>query len=456
MNFLFFLFLSSTLISQSFMDAVSVIVLILSLKEIFKKNIKSIRLPTLFFPYFWEVFFGLWLVVVVIGLKDSSQFFKNFSEWKWILNLYSLFWFLQKIDWLLPITTTSSSTTTISTSAREESSFLLNGLSEQMEKWRPLWIVLLLCFFYGFIGLIFDFDLFKQEPLTHGRRFGGPFDDPMNFAHIYGMYTGLLSAFVLYSIPKKQNFSESLQLLKSFYRPFQNHKLSTSSLLLAAWFLTSFSILLSLTRGAWIGVSVGFLVIAFIYSKKIGGTLLGALSFIFTLMILAWSSFRERVLQAFHPSQNYDSERVNLWRSNWEMFKDHFYFGVGHGDYKNFLPGYFEKLGIPADHFQSHAHNQYLQALSNTGIFGFSFYMLFIGGMLFLTIKYYQKTKNLLFLASLAAQISFHLGAFTECNFERSKVRLVYLFFCALSLTLITKFEKNTNSFNANNLKENT
>lgn len=438
------------------MDAVSVIILILSLKEIFQKNIKSLKLPTLFFPFFWELFFLLWLVVVGIGLKDSTQFLKNFSEWKWILNLYSLFWFLQKVDWLLPANSIKTlDSTSLSLAASEQNSTAQQSwLKAQMEKWRPLWIVLLVCFFYGFIGLVFDFDLFKQEPLTHGRRFGGPFDDPMNFAHIYGMYTGLLSAFVLYSIPRGQNFSESLQSLKSFYRPFENHKLSTSSLLLATWFLTSFSILLSLTRGAWIGVSVGFLIIAFIYSKKIGGTLLGALSFIFTLMLLAWSSFRERVLQAFHPSQNYDSERINLWRSNWEMFKDHFYFGVGHGDYKNFLPSYFEKLGIPADHFQSHAHNQYLQALSNTGIIGFGFYMLFIGGILFLTIKYYQKTKNLLFLASLAAQVSFHLGAFTECNFERSKVRLVYLFFCALCLTLIAKFEKNNSSYHFK--KENT
>lgn len=424
MNFLFFLFLSSTLISQSFMDAVSVIVLLVSLKDIFQKNIKSLKLPRLFFPYFWEVFFLLWLTVVAIGLKDSTSFMRNFLEWKWILNLYSLFWFMQKIEWLKPLPEPA--------------------IQNQIEKWQPLWVVLLVCFFYGFIGLIFNFDLFKQAPLTHGRRFGGPFDDPMNFAHIYGMYTGLLSSFVIFTIPLPLSFTNSLQALKSFYRPFQNQKISTSSLLLTAWVLTSLSILLSLTRGAWIGVTFAFLLVAFIYSRKIGGFLLGALSLIFVLMISTWSSFRERVLQAFNPSQNYDSERINLWRSNWEMFKDHFYFGVGHGDYKNFLPTYFEKLGIPADHFQSHAHNQYLQALSNTGFIGFSFYMLFISGIIYLTIKYYRKTQNPLFLASLAAQISFHLGAFTECNFERSKVRLVYLFFCALSLTLIAKWENKT------------
>jgi O-antigen ligase len=325
-----------------------------------------------------------------------------------------------------------------------------------MEPWRPLIIVLLVCFIYGFIGFVLNFDLFKQEALAHGRRFGGPFDDPMNFAHIYGMYTGLLSALVLFSLPLAKSFESSFKDLKAFYTPYQQGKISTSSLLLSAWILTSVSILLSLTRGAWIGVSVAFLIIAFIYSRKIGAALLTILSFIFVSMLLVWTSFRERVLQAFHPSENYDSERVNLWRSNWEMFKDHFYFGVGHGDYKNFLPDYFQKLGIPADHFQSHAHNQYLQALSNTGIFGFLCYMLFIIGILYLTVKYFQKTKNQLFLASLAAQISFHLGAFTECNFERSKVRLVYLFFCALSLTLIAKFEDNKNSRNSDNLKENT
>lgn len=426
------------------MDAVSVIIVLTTLIQIFNKRIPLIRLPKLGFNYFWEFFFLVWLGIIAIGLKDSPQFLKNFSEWKWILNLYSIYWFLQGLDWL--------TNQALKLNKHEQLSFL----KKLIYNFNPLSIVLLVCFIYGTIGFIFNFDLFKQEALAHGRRFGGPFDDPMNFAHIYGMYCGLLGAFFISAINPETNHTikSSLESIKNFFTPFIAKLKSGESILLTVWLLTLVSILLSLTRGAWIGVSVSFLVIAFIYNRKIGTLLFSILLAFFIFLMSAWTSFRERVLQAFNPNDNYDSERLVLWKSNWAMFTDHPWLGVGHGDYKSFLPYYFEKLNFPADHFQSHAHNQYLQALSNTGFLGFTFYMFFICSLLYMTYSYYRKTQNPLLLGSLAAQLSFHLGAFTECNFERSKVRLVYLFFAALALSIISKYNIN-NTLSSKNKKEN-
>lgn len=415
------------------MDFFSVIVLLVSLWEVRKKQIPWVRLPAVCnnnWPYFWEFFFFFWLVVIAIGLRDSSSFLVLFSEWKWILNLYSLYWFIQKIEW---IHSTSSPLTTTS-------------LKNLIRQFQPFFITLCICFVYGAIGYVFNFDLFKQEPLTHGRRFGGPFDDPMNFAHIYGMYCGLLAAFFL-SSTKSMEF-------KSFYLPFWKKLKSGEILFFLTWILISLSVLLSLTRGAWIGVTMAFILISFLTHRKVGMFVLGGVSFLFVSLMIFWSSFRERFFQAFHPSENYDSERLVLWKTNWAMFLDHPWFGVGHGDYKNFLPEYFQQLGVPSDHFQSHAHNQYLQALSNTGIIGFLFYLFFIIAVLVLTLKFYQKTQNPLFLGSLAAQVSFHLGAFTECNFERSKVRLVYLFFVALTFSLISKYNLSLKAFLKSQTKE--
>jgi len=287
--------------------------------------------------------------------------------------------------------------------------------------WQPLYWVLIACFIYGAISYATGIDLFKQQPLTHGRRFAGPFDDPMNFAHIYGMYGAFLVPFVL----------EAISEWKHKYKKTKSQILSV-----IAFTVTALSVALTLTRGAWMGLSAAIIVMLFIYRKKFG-VLITAAGLVAALLLYGTSTtFKTRVDQALNPSQSYDSERYNLWRTNWEIFTDYPVFGIGHGDYKDYLPSYFAKLGIAEDHFQSHAHNQYLQFLSNTGLVGFAFYMTFIFGLLFLTYQNYRKHRDPLFLGSLGAQIAFHVGSLTECNFERAKVRLVYLFFCALSLSI--------------------
>ncbi len=397
MTALLFVFLSATLISQSFMDAMSVVIILYMLTMRFTKQ-------TLFSPLLSSksglkelAFFGLWLAVIVIGLRASPHILKNLSEWKWILNLTFMFWFLNHY-----LTKRGTPSMTLSF-------------------WQPLYWVLIACFMYGAISLGLGIDLFKQTPLTHGQRFAGPFDDPMNFAHIYGMYAAFLVPFVLEAVSEWKH---------------GNQKTKSQKLVLIAFTVTAISVALTLTRGAWAGLSAAIVVMLFIYRKRLGLAIAGAGIVTALLLYVGSATFKNRVDQALNPSQSYDSERYNLWRTNLEIFKDYPAFGIGHGDYMAYLPTYFAKLGIPADHFQSHAHNQYLQFLSNTGITGFLFYMIFISGLLLFTFKQYRKHRDPIFLGSIGAQVAFHVGSLTECNFERAKVRLVFLFFCALALSV--------------------
>tara|TARA_B110001454_G_C12723226_1_gene435943 strand:- start:32 stop:1258 length:1227 start_codon:yes stop_codon:yes gene_type:complete len=397
MTGLLFVFLSATLISQSFMDAMSVVIILYTLTMRFTKQTRFDSLLASNSGIKEVFFFGLWLASIAIGLRTSPHLLKNLSEWKWILNLLFMYWFLNHY-----LTKRGTPSMTLSF-------------------WQPLYWVLLACFLYGAVGLATGIDLFKQTPLTHGARFAGPFDDPMNFAHIYGMYAAFLVPFVIEALSEWKN---------------GNKRTKPQVLLVAAFALTTVSVALTLTRGAWAGLSGAIIIMVFIYRKRWGVAIAGATVISALILYAGSSTFKTRIDQALNPSQSYDSERYNLWRTNLEIFKDYPVFGIGHGDYLAYLPSYFEKLGIPANHFQSHAHNQYLQALSNTGLVGFLFYMIFILGLLAFTFKQYRKHRDPIFLGSFGAQIAFHIGSLTECNFERAKVRLVYLFFCALALSI--------------------
>ncbi len=366
-------------------------------------------------------FFALWLALVIVGLRESPRALELISEWKWILNLYFMYWFLNFYF------ENRAKTIMKSTQSISKAKTSANGLPDTTF-WQPLHWILLACFAYGAIGYVTGTDLFKQTPLTHGKRFAGPFDDPMNFAHIYGMYFVFLAPYLL-------------DKLSSFKTIFQDRNRLG---LLATLVTTGLSVYLTLTRGAWMGVFMGLVIMFFILSWRWGMGLIAAGLAAGLILYTASDTFKTRIDQAMNPAQSYDSERINLWKSNWAMFEDHPWVGVGHGDYKKFLPEYFQKLGIPADHFQSHAHNQYLQFLSNTGALGLIFYLTFIGSMMIVTYKGYQKHKDPALLGALGAQVAFHVGSFTECNFERAKVRLVYLFFCALALSLMDQRNKKT------------
>ena len=114
MTQLLFVFLSATLISQSFMDAMSVIIIVLMIVKLLTKktqisaltsglgltsirNLGSDLKSALGAPKVWVkelAFFVLWLILIAVGLRDSPRFIELFSEWKWLLNLYFMYWFL--------------------------------------------------------------------------------------------------------------------------------------------------------------------------------------------------------------------------------------------------------------------------------------------------------------------------------------------------------------------------
>ena len=165
----------------------------------------------------------------------------------------------------------------------------------------------------------------------------------------------------------------------------------------------------------------------------------------FAILFLFWQRFHDRILFMFDYSNNYDSERVWLWKANFKIFMDHPLLGIGYGQYKFRLREYYDILGAPISQFESHAHNQYLHFLAGTGALGLLCFLIFVGFNLYSGWQLIRLTKNTnlqTFAYGLfAAQISFLIGGLTESNFERAKVRWTYLVFTALVLATIRSLQ---------------
>jgi len=158
--------------------------------------------------------------------------------------------------------------------------------------------------------------------------------------------------------------------------------------------LMSVALIMSWSRGAWLGFAVAFVVMNAAYSRR--SAALFALACFLVASLLLLGNFRllpealVHRLTDFLPylsifdvrgvevtDANYALvERMAHWQAAWGMFSDHPWLGVGIGNYEPVypayaLPGWEEPLG--------HAHNYYLNIAAEAGLAGLSAYLLLLG-----------------------------------------------------------------------------
>lgn len=402
MNYVFLIFWISLTVSQSAMDLMSTVIVFWGLLLFIKNKKKDsfnlrIGLEKLWVPWLFIFFLGILTQVPIENIHWTQ-----WSEMKWILLLYSfvLFYTFQR-PWLHPR------------------------------------LLTVFCIYLSFasgwatLSYFLKYDFILQQPIGDPNRVGGFFDDPMGFAHVYGLFFTFLFIQLL-----EKAHQASLAKSHSVFAFIKTHYLALLTLT-----ITGVALILSLTRGIWMGATVACLLSAFLISRKWGWiSLMGALSLI-GILLVSWPMFSERIFFVLNSTNNYDGERMWLWKSNWQMFLDHPLLGVGYGEYKQWLPIYFENLGAPiGQRFLSHAHNQYLHLFANTGFFGGLFYIIFISFMFAQTFRIYKKVQGQPIaswvIGSFAAQICFAIGGLSECNFERAKMRLTYLALAAIPFAI--------------------
>lgn len=224
------------------------------------------------------------------------------------------------------------------------------------------------------------------------------------------------------------------------------HKILISTVVASSGVLT----LLTLTRGVWLGVFVSILFSIYIWRKK----------FFFATAVISIVSFglfvglnknvQDRIIvneQTAQTGSNY--LRIALLKVNLNIAADNPVFGVGIGQNKRVMPQYLEKLGYPKFLIESHAHNQFLEFLANTGFLGlicfclFYFFTLRAGYRSFFASND-QATKTAS-LALLAGIVCFIVGSLTECNFNISKNRFFFILLAAWAVSLAFK-QKNTSN----------
>ncbi len=377
MNYLLLISFFATLCSQSAMDFFIFITSIALIAQVFRK--KGPEGWRLFYKMGLEYFWVLWVLVVAVGFLLNSNtgnaFLKKLFELHWILTFYLI---VSAYHYVQP--------------SLKKMLKALTGVS----------------LFISAIALIIFF--IKGE-----ERLGGILGNPMTTAHSYSIVFLVLAGVFL-----------------STWRTMWSQSRSEFYLLLFSLSLLGATLTLTMTRGVWIAIVVGILVISVVLSRWVAlasSVIIGGVVFGMTLL---WPKFHDRILYAFDYQNNYDNLRIVLWKTNWMIFSDHPWFGAGYGENTTLLKKYYALQGLPEDQFVGHAHNQFLHMLAGTGIVGLLCYCFMYFFFVVMAWQLYRSSSNTLEkavgLGIFGALVGFVFGGLTESNFEHAKVRMVLIF----------------------------
>ncbi len=378
--------------SQSAIDLADFLLIAAAFWSAFKKQQWSM-LKNSFRP---NLFWLGWIIVVSLGFVfgapvETKVALQNILEFRWLLSFVCFIYLFRQITW----------------SESQIRSFSL----------------LLLAF--SVLDVVLFFVNYDKDP-----RAGGLFGHSMPFAHTMGP-----AALFLLFVDLKKSFEKNQPPLWRFVY-FLTPLLATSL------------VVLSFTRGVWLGFAGALFVCSAILGRKV--LLSSVLALTLTGGILFYGSDRiqNRVMGKTNAETQSNNERMLYWKANLEIFKDYPLFGIGYSQNNVHVEEYLKKDGVEWLG-GAHAHNQYIHYLAGTGVFGLGCFLVFLGLVMWPIVKSLWLARNqrsrsdqyYILVGIFGGMLCFLAAAMTESNFSISKNRFMFLFIAAFGYAMTTSLK---------------
>lgn len=191
-------------------------------------------------------------------------------------------------------------------------------------------------------------------------------------------------------------------------------------ILLGACFLLTFS------RASWLAFLLGLTLMLFLSRRTY---MIFSIMCIFILLLFYFTPSRERALYVFQTHGT--SERFLLLKIGWRMFMENPFLGKGIGTFMNYCSQYTSGLVI------RYAHNCYLQILAETGVFALISFLLFVGFLLYKSVKTLRKNFDFLLLGLISAIFGFLVQSSLDVQFYSLQLATMFWAFLGLLVALI-------------------
>jgi putative inorganic carbon (HCO3(-)) transporter len=195
----------------------------------------------------------------------------------------------------------------------------------------------------------------------------------------------------------------------------------------AATALMFFAVILSFSRGAYLGVLAGslfFLAVSLIRSGNAGKiTIIGAV-LIFLAAVFFQGTIQSRLVSAFNFKEGSNAERVENWRQAIDAIRDYPLAGVGLGNYASYIDQ------ASGERSSIYAHNTFLDISAETGIpNGFIFLVLIL-----VSLWRNVSSKNVLNLGIAAGLVYFLIHGIFDTPIWSPQVMVILLVLLAMGL----------------------
>ena len=299
---------------------------------------------------------------------------------------------------------------------------IVNNIKEDYKYRYLIYAILLGCFFVS-IYTIFGY---FSSTAVEGARATGTYGSSSRLAMYFVFIVPLVFSIFL-NTPKKLLRYVSLVL----------------------FLLSSFSLILTFIRGAWIVCVVMVLILAFRKGKKTGFSISILALIMFASLLISSPYARDRISQTIDFSSGLNrilAGRITLWKNSFKMIRDYPLFGVGYGpDIFNYPARYYNLTAIadfspptPSSQQQPDAHNFYIQIVVETGIIGLLVFLYFLFSFfryIFNSLNRAGKNREFLFTTVLIifGMLFFGLVGY----FYEDRNALFFWFFISLAASVV-------------------
>ena len=266
----------------------------------------------------------------------------------------------------------------------------------------------------------------------------GPYVYHNHYAGFMEMVFPLSLALFLYYRPVVMYGSFRQRVFEFFDNPKTNmHFLfGLSTIIIGA------SIFLSYSRGGIISlcISLCFLAIMlFFRNTRRENFVLFPMSMILILFSVGWFGW-DFIFDRFEKIRNAEGlihdARLVIWGDSMNIIKDFFLSGTGLGTFIDIYPGY---RSVPGNLIFNHAHNDYLELLTNGGLICAGLMLWFMSSIFHTTIKVFRIRKDsysiLMCLACMTGIISILLHSITDFNLNNGANGLYFFFLIGLMVS---------------------
>jgi len=427
--------------SVSLFEIVSFLTLgVWCLREILSARLKLTHSP-LYLPM------GLFFILIIIQLIPMPLTYLKYISPHTQAMLHQT---TEGLNYIFGETTISSFTISINAYTTKEKLLLYfsyaalfivssNYIVSRHQLKRYFWLIFAVGVIQSLIGIA------QYISSTSAQAASGTYVNPNHFGGLLILIIPFSLSYILYLAHRRSGRSNLVEIIRQ-------SKFSNQLLLLFATCLMGTGLIMSQSRGALISAvaSIAILYILLTWKKKNqSGTLFIAVFIAIIVIYSVWIGI-DPVIEKFSETSETLPKRTFIWQDTVAIIKDFPVLGTGLGTYSLSFSLYKNIAHWPT--IIQHAHNDYLELLSETGVVGF---LLVMWGIVMFYKRAISKIvrnssqndplRHYLLLGAISGSLGMMVHVFTDFNFQIPANAYYFMFLLGISTSIIN-YSRSTRS----------